>query len=57
LVHLFVPLIAGGIFCIALYLNNLMIFIAPTTLIFYGLALLNASKFTFNDIRYLGYCE
>jgi hypothetical protein len=31
--------------------------IAPATLIFYGLSLLNASKYTVNDIRYLGICE
>ena len=32
-------------------------FIAPSCLIFYGLALVNASKYTLTDIRYLGYCE
>jgi hypothetical protein len=31
--------------------------IAPVTLIFYGLALINASKYTLNDIRYLGVTE
>jgi hypothetical protein len=32
-------------------------FIAPATLIFYGLALLNGSKYTLDDIRYLAFCE
>jgi len=32
-------------------------FVAPASLIFYGLALVNASKYTLTDIRYLGYCE
>ena len=32
-------------------------FVAPACLIFYGLALVNASKYTLTDIRYLGYCE
>ena len=32
-------------------------FVAPLTLIFYGLALVNASKYTLTDIRYLGICE
>ncbi|HZH85763.1 MAG TPA: hypothetical protein VFD77_00505 [Brumimicrobium sp.] len=57
LIHLFVPLLSGGLFCLALYLNGIVGLIAPTMLIFYGLALLNASKFTFPDIAYLGYCE
>ena len=32
-------------------------FVAPACLVFYGLALVNASKYTLTDIRYLGYCE
>ena len=31
--------------------------IAPATLIFYGLALLNASKYTLIEIQWLGICE
>ena len=31
--------------------------IAPTTLIFYGIALLNGSKYSIDDIRYLGIIE
>jgi len=59
LFNLFVPLIAGGLFIIALLLNhpNTYSIIAPTCLIFYGLALINASKYTYSDIRYLGFCE
>lgn len=57
LLHLFIPLFAGGIFCIALYSNYQFMLIAPVTLIFYGLALINASKYTFGDIVYLGYSE
>lgn len=57
LVSLFVPLVAGGIFCIALFYQGHLGLIAPVMLIFYGLALMNASKYTFNDVEYLGYCE
>ncbi len=32
-------------------------FVAPCSLVFYGLALVNASKYTLTDIRYLGYGE
>lgn len=57
LVHFAIPLLAGGIFCIALQYHDLFVFIAPVTLIFYGLALVNASKFTHSDVQYLGYLE
>lgn len=52
-----IPLITGGIFCIALQMHGLFLFIAPATLIFYGLALVNASKYTLTDVQYLGYFE
>ncbi|WP_300598604.1 hypothetical protein [Niabella sp.] len=55
--HLLVPLIAGGLFCMALLYHGLFGLIAPATLLFYGLALVNAAKYTFSDIQYLGYCE
>lgn len=57
LLNLFIPLAAGGIFCLALLKQGQAGLITPVTLIFYGLALLNASKYTLNDIRYLGLTE
>jgi len=59
IINLFVPIVAGGLFIIALLVNhpNTYSIIAPTCLIFYGLGLINASKYTFSDIRYLGYLE
>lgn len=57
LISLAIPLIAGGIFCIALNYHNLGGLIAPVTLIFYGLALINGSKHTLRDIYYLGLSE
>jgi hypothetical protein len=57
LLHLFVPLVAGGIFCFALYFHGLIGLLAPATLVFYGLALLNASKYTLTDVWYLGLSE
>ncbi len=57
LINLAIPLIAGGLFCVALFQHGLAGLIAPTTLIFYGLALVNASKFTLHDIYYLGMLE
>ena len=55
--NLFIPLATGGIFCLMLLYHGHFEMVAPTTLIFYGLALLNASKYTLNDIRYLGISE
>ncbi len=59
LINLFIPLFTGGLFVIGLLLNhsNSVGLIAPSTLVFYGLALINASKFTYSDIRFLGICE
>ncbi len=57
LISLAIPLVAGGLYCIALMRYGMFGLVAPTTLIFYGLALLNASKYTFDDVRYLGICE
>ena len=57
LINLAIPLIAGGLFCVALFQHSLAGLIAPATLIFYGLALVNASKFTLHDIYYLGILE
>lgn len=57
LTNLFIPLVAGGVFCIAMYYHRLVGLIAPGMLIFYGLALVNSSKYTLNDIRYLGLLE
>lgn len=57
LINLFVPLAAGGLFCLALVYHYYFILVAPATLVFYGLALLNASKYTLHDIRYLAITE
>lgn len=54
LAHFLIPLISGGIFCIVIYQYGLIGLIAPATLIFYGLACINASKYTLGDIFYLG---
>jgi hypothetical protein len=56
-INMLLPLSAGGIFCLALLYHHEYGLVAPATLVFYGLALLNASKYTFDDIRYLGITE
>ena len=49
-----IPLVTGGIFALLMLDKMYYDLIAPITLIFYGLACVNASKNTFRDVRYLG---
>lgn len=55
--NMMIPLVTGALFILSMLQLNLWAFVAPSCLIFYGLALVNASKYTFTDIRYLGICE
>lgn len=48
-----VPLMAGGLFCLALFVRGAVSLVVPGLLLFYGLALLNASKYTLEEIRWL----
>lgn len=57
LINVAVPIITGGIFLLALIYNKVFGFVAPGCLIFYGLGVLNASKYTLPETRYLGYTE
>jgi len=52
-----VPLIAGGLLCVSLLLSGALPFIAPVMLCFYGSALFAASKFTYDDVKYLGLAQ
>jgi MFS family permease len=54
LVNFLIPLVTGGVFVIVLLIQNNIKLIVPCFLIFYGLALVNAGKFTFGEIFYLG---
>ena len=56
-INFFAPLVAGGLFCLILLQYELIGLIAPCMLIFYGLALVNASKYTFGDLKGLGYAN
>jgi len=57
LISLLIPLATGGAFIIILLIQNNIQLIVPGFLIFYGLALVNAGKFTFGEIFYLGVLE
>lgn len=56
-VNMMIPLVSGGLFIIILLFQNHVQLIVPGMLIFYGLALVNAGKFTFGEIFYLGLLE
>ncbi|NML64707.1 hypothetical protein HHL22_05760 [Hymenobacter sp. RP-2-7] len=49
-----VPLVAGGLFCLKLFVSGAPELVVPGLLLFYGLALLNGSKYTLDEIKYLG---
>lgn len=51
------PLLSGGCFIIILFMQGHYGIIAPGCLIFYGLALVAASQYTFGDVKWLGLME
>ena len=54
LINFMIPLASGGFFIIFLIEKEMFGLVAPLTLLFYGLACVNASKYTIGDIRYMG---
>lgn len=52
-----VPLLTGGSLILILFFRGYYGVIAPTCLIFYGLALVGASTYTFEDVKWLGLME
>jgi hypothetical protein len=54
-VNVAIPLMVGGIFILKLIEYKCVGLVAPACLIFYGLALVNGSKYTLGEVRYLGY--
>ena len=55
--HLLIPLVTGGVFILILVSRGYYAIVAPAFLIFYGLSLINGSKYTLRDIKYLGLVE
>lgn len=54
LVNMGIPLAVGGILVLILISKGLIGLVAPMTLIFYGLSLYVASRYTFEDVKILG---
>jgi hypothetical protein len=57
LINMFIPLVTGGILILILFKDNQWQLIVPSMLLFYGLALVSAGKFTYTDVFYLGILE
>ncbi len=51
------PLVAGAIFCFVMMGQGLFAFVFGGSLLFYGLALVSASRFTVPELRRLGVAE
>jgi len=57
LFHMVVPLVTGGILTLIFLFRGYYSVVSPACLIFYGLALVSASNFTFGEVKYLGLLE
>lgn len=57
MVNLGIPLISGAVICLALIHRGYYDILSSAMLIFYGIALFNAGRYTLKDIRYLGLTE
>jgi hypothetical protein len=57
LINLIIPLVSGGLFIITLLVQGQTLLVIPGLLIFYGLALVSAGKFTYGEVFYLGLLE
>ncbi|HKK41682.1 MAG TPA: hypothetical protein VJ963_04670, partial [Bacteroidales bacterium] len=54
---LMIPLVTGGILIIIFFFKGYWQLIIPSMLVFYGLALVSAGKFTYSEVFYLGIAE
>ncbi len=57
LINFLIPLVTGGIYILIKLNSQHYGLTGSLMLIFYGLALVNASKYTIGNVRYLGYVE
>lgn len=53
-INFMIPMVTGGLFILFLIEKEMLGLVAPLTLLFYGLACVNASKYTLGGVRYLG---
>lgn len=51
------PMMAGGIFILKMVEDKCYDYVPGACLLFYGLGLINGSKFTLGEVRFLGYAQ
>jgi hypothetical protein len=49
------PMLVGGLVILVFIIKNDYEYIAPASLIFYGLGVINGSKYTLGEVKYIGY--
>ena len=52
-----VPLVVGGILMLILLAHGLIGLLIPLSLLFYGISLVNASRYTFSSLKLLGFAQ
>ena len=57
MLNFIVPLIAGGVLCVALIMHGHYGLTSSVMLIFYGMSLLCTQQYTYSSLRFLGYAE
>lgn len=57
LANMAVPFLAGAILTLIVLSRGLTVLAPPLSLLFYGLALYNASRFTYREVRILGFVQ
>jgi hypothetical protein len=57
IINVAVPMIVGALFIWRITDLGVYDLVAPACLLFYGLALINGSKYTVSEVRYLGYLQ
>lgn len=57
LISMAAPLIAGGLLILIMITKGLIGLIVPLSLLFYGLALFNAGRYTYKEVKMLGFIQ
>jgi hypothetical protein len=57
IINMFIPLLTGGLFILIMINASHYDLVAPASLLFYGLALLQISSNTYDELKYLGFSQ
>lgn len=53
--HFSLPMLVGGALCLSILMHHPAFLLSSIMLLFYGLALVNVSKYTYSSVSWLGY--